>query len=58
MRLESILTIQYLSFGKKPNDPYIITLEQVELENIEPEVDVKLETQIASIESQIKQGEL
>ncbi|WP_199458388.1 hypothetical protein [Vibrio owensii] len=41
---------------QKPNDPYLITLEQVELENVEPENDVNLETQIASIESQIKQG--
>ncbi|EGR0722809.1 hypothetical protein QPB21_004661 [Vibrio alginolyticus] len=41
---------------QKPNDPYLITLDQVELENVEPENDVNLETQIASIESQIKQG--
>ncbi|HCG6694334.1 hypothetical protein [Vibrio parahaemolyticus] len=41
---------------QKPNDPYLITLDQVELENVESENDVNLETQIASIESQIKQG--
>ena len=45
-----------LEFWQKPNDPYIITLEQLDIESLEPENDVDLEKQLVSIESQIRKG--
>jgi hypothetical protein len=44
-------------YWQKPSDTYIITLDQIKLSDIEPELNVDLGRQIEDIESKINQGQ-
>jgi hypothetical protein len=44
-------------YWQKPSDTFIITLDQIKLSDIEPELNVDLGRQIVGIESKINQGQ-